>query len=182
MIEKSMRSVVTIYHPANRILASGFYIGNGIIVTAGHVAEIENLEKVIFEDGDEYGILKQIAHPDYDCGLLIINDPNKPELKFDLAEVQRGEEIFVLGNPGGLTFISTKGMVGGRVRRALFGDVILVVSNTISASGSSGSTVIDKDGDVRGVHVGWAGTKNFTVYVPSNKILEALRQAELEIE
>ena len=200
MIEQSMQSVVAVYRPDYDIPASGFYIGNGIIITAGHIAETENLEKVVFEDGDEYKIIKQIVHPDYDCGFLLISEandlphtfphPNEPSLEFDLAEVQRGEEIFILGNPSGFLFLSTKGIIVGRRDNinGLFGDTLLIVSDAAGQGGNSGSVLVDKDGEIRGVWIGGYTSRcgafltGCGLSIPVNDILEALEQAGLEIE
>ena len=195
MIERSMQSVVAVYRSDYDLPASGFYIGDGIIVTAGHVAEVGSLEKVVFEDGDEYPILEQIVHPDYDCGFLLIKYPcdpcdiNEPILKFDLAEVQRGEEIFILGNPSGFTFLSTNGIVAGRDDfDGFFGDTLLIIIDAAGQGGNSGSVLIDKDGEIRGLWIGGSISRcgafltGCGASVPVNDILEALKQAGLEIE
>ncbi len=198
VIAKSMQSVVAVYHPSYEGLpASGFYIGNGIIVTAGHVAKEEGIEKVIFEDGDEYNVLRQIVHPDYDCGFLLISEakslsnifplPDEPALEFDFVDVRRGEEVFILGNPAGFLFLSTKGIVVGRDDYdGFFGDLQLIVSDASGYGGNSGSVLLDKDGEIRGVWVGGEVSRcgSFLVgegaSIPVEYILNALNAAGLE--
>lgn len=183
MIAKSMQSVVTIHTSFYEgHIASGFYIGNGIIVTAGHVAEME-IEKVIFEDGAEYKAIRQIKHSDYDCGFILIEDCNRPTLTFDTADIRRGEEIFILGHPGGETFISTRGIIAGRTNRKLFGETSLIVIDGTAWAGSSGSVVLGIKGKVQGVHVGWIiNNGNYGVSICAKEILKALNAAGLKIE
>ena len=163
--------------------ASGFYVGNGIIITAGHVSETLGIEKVVFENGDEYNVIRQITHSDYDCGFLLINDPNKLALVFDFAEVQRGEEIFILGNPKDLIFVSTKGVVSGVTDSdGCFGDTLLIVTDASSYNGNSGSPLLDINGEIRGVHVGWVvAPEIFGVNVCVKDILKALDAAGLQL-
>lgn len=182
MISKSMQSVVAVYHPDYNTLASGFYIGNGVIVTAGHVAK-EELKNVVFENGSEYDIIRKIKHPDYDCGFLIIEDCNAPALSFDTAEIQRGEIVFILGNPKGLTFNVSAGIISSisRFCNGYFGETILIGYDAVAVSGNSGSPVIDKDGEIRGVNVGDKGFHGSAVAITTKDILKALNEAGLEI-
>jgi S1-C subfamily serine protease len=181
MIAKSMQSIVAVHHPTIGIPASGFYIGNGVFVTAGHVAGMEGIEKVVTEDGVEYPVIEQLRHPDYDCGFLIVKDANCPILKFDVNVVRRGEEIFILGNPADLTFISTKGIVTGRTDcGGYFGDISLIVVDAVANNGNSGSALLDIDGEVRGVHVGGRGDCGYDVSVCVSDIFKALEVVGLQ--
>lgn len=188
MIAKSMKSVVAVYHSFYDIPASGFYIGNGIIVTAGHVAK-EDIKKVVFENGVECPVLKRINYSDYDCGFLIIEDVNQPALKFDFKKSKRGEVVFTLGNPRNVTFVSTKGIITGRTdSNGFFGDIELLLADAVSHPGNSGSVLLDEDGEIRGIHVGGRMTRcgaalhGYEVSIPVEYILYALDQAGLEIE
>lgn len=182
MIERSMQSVVTVYCPYIDIPASGFYIGNGIIVTAGHVSSVEGVEKVTFEDGTEYPVLNQITHPDYDCGFLQIANIDKPVLVFDSIDSQRGETVFVLGNPGGLVFNVSKGIVSSdnRYCNGYFGETTLIGYDAATTRGSSGSLVIDEDGEVRGINVGNYGFHGSAVAITTHDILKALDAVGLQ--
>lgn len=181
IIAEAMKSVVMVVHPDIPFPASGFYIGNGIIVTAGHVAEMDGLEKVIFEDGSEFEVLKQIVNPNCDCGLLIIENVNRPALKFDDEQIERGNIVYILGNPYGYTFVVSKGIMSGNDDcDGYFGDTILLVYDIESAGGSSGSPVIDDEGEIVAVHVGSNGT-GYNVGVYKDDILNTLEQMNLEL-
>lgn len=191
MLDATMQSVVAIYHPNMGIPASGFYIGNGIIVTAGHVAKKDGLERVVFEDGDTYNILRQIVHPDFDCGFLLISKansvpntfpyPDEPVLKFDSTEIRRGETVFILGNPNDLVFNVSKGVVSStnRLCDGYFGEAVLMGYDAVAVGGSSGAVVIDKDGEIRGVHVGDKRFHGSAVAITASDILEAMKVAGL---
>jgi len=188
IIETVMQSVVAVYHPSINIPASGFYIGDGVIVTAGHVAKMDGIKKVVFEDGTKYPVLRQIVHPDYDCGFLIIENIDRPILKFDLKEVQRGENIFTLGHPVGLTFIVTKGIVTGRSdAEGFFGNTLLITTDAVTQPGNSGSVLIDEDGEIRGVHVGGkigncgSPLHGYEVDICVSDILKAMETAKLKL-
>lgn len=182
MIAQAMQSVVRVIHPDyGEYAMSGFYIGNGVIVTVGHVSEMEGLEKVIFEDGSEYPVLKQIVHPDYDCGFLLIDDPNKPALEFDLAGVQRGDVVYTLGNPEKRSFVAAKGIVCGRTVVSCFGEIQLIIEDIARYSGTSGAVLLDVDGEIRGVHVGSVISNDYGVSICVEDILNALEHAGLEI-
>lgn len=182
MIAQAMQSIVRVIHPDyGEYATSGFYIGNGVIVTAGHVSKVEGLEKVIFEDGSEYPVLEQIVHPDYDCGFLLIDDPNKPVLKFDLAKVQRGEVVYTLGNPEKRSFVVAKGIVCGRTVVSYFGEIQLIIEDVARYGGTSGAVLLGVDGEIRGVHVGSVISNDYGVSICVEDILNALEHAGLEI-
>jgi len=184
MIELSMQSVVQVTHPNwPGSPASGFYIGNDIVVTAGHVSDTEP-NGVIFEDGTEYEVLKSITHPDYDCGFLLLHSVKKPALEFDSVKSKRGEKLFILGNPFRLIFCATKGIVSSVKADCdeFFGKVILIQTDAVSFPGNSGSCVLDDDGEIRGVLVGGRGrSSGISFVVPTEAILKALKEAKLEI-
>lgn len=184
MIADVMKSVVKVIHPDfPNLPATGFYIGNGIVVTAGHVASTGAIEKVVFEDGSEYEIIKRIVCPDYDCGFLIISIENtKLVLKFDDEVIQRGDELFILGNPRGCIFVVSKGIMSGYTDcDGFFGNIKLLAYDLETADGSSGSPVVDKEGEVVAVNVGGNGT-GYNVGVCKDDILRALEQAGLSVE
>jgi S1-C subfamily serine protease len=184
MIELKMQSVVKVLidgYP--NYPASGFYIGNGIVVTAGHVVDVDP-NTVEFENGAEYRILKTIRHPDYDCGFLLIDDVDHPALDFDLDGQVRGETVFILGNPSTLTFCVSRGIISSikQTCNNFFGKVVLIQTDAFAAAGNSGSCVLDADGEVVGILVGGrGGSGNICFVVPTSAVLKALEIAELEI-
>ena len=179
IVSQSTESVVAVYcleYP--NFPASGFYIGDGIIITAGHVAKTEGLTKVVFKDGSEHDILDQIVCPDYDCGILIIKNIQQPALKFDDDTLQIGQPLFIIGNPAECTFLVTKGILSGFTEcGGYFGDTMLLAYDVTATNGSSGSPVMDNEGEVVAVHVG--SKANICVGIGKDDILNFLQSAKL---
>jgi len=197
IIEQSMKSVVMVFSEDTDEypVASGFYIGGRIIVTAGHVAEESNkISYVEFEDGTVCKVVDTIRNPDYDCGFLIIEPIDKPALKFDTEPVVRGEVLLTMGNPHagrgvwGFTvrFNVSKGIVSGFVYSDLSPNIELFVCDGVAHPGNSGSPLIDEEGEVKGLHV--AGGRSFcgsalhgfSMNIKVADILRALEAAGLE--
>lgn len=191
VIHQAMQSVVkvvSLQYP--EYPASGFYIGDGIIVTAGHVSEVDHITSVEFEDGTMCDVLERITHPDFDCGFLLITPVDKPGLRFDLDPLKRGLVVFVLGNytvgECHFEFLATKGIVTGFYKLDyVFGDILMFVSDYVAHGGNSGSVVIDIDGEIRGMHVGRVPDRRglkvhgTEIGVQATNILIALDVAEL---
>jgi S1-C subfamily serine protease len=174
VINEAMQSVVAVWSEHTAYPASGFYIGEGVIVTAGHVAEVEGVNEVVFEDGTRCKVLERIAHGEYDCGFLIIESVNKPALKFDDEVLLRGDTVYLLGNPLDMKFFVSKGIVSGRNEcYKFFGEVQLIGHDANMASGSSGGLLIDTEGEIVGVQVGTSGS-TFGFAVSKEDILTAL--------
>lgn len=195
MIEKSMLQVVQVLHsdhPDNP--ASGSHIGNGVILTAKHVSDYVQVDKVRFEDGSEYKIIYKYNDPNMDIGLCLIDlgeqAATRPKLSLDLDPVMRGLEVFVLGNPYSHLYNSSKGIVSNATKppRDSHGDTPLFQTDAFATPGSSGSAVVDIDGEIRGVLVGGYHDRSGTavigtgVCIPVDKILEVLERSGLELE
>lgn len=195
MLEKTMLQVVQIIHsgyPGRP--ASGSHIGNGVILTAKHVSIYDEVHKVIFEDGSEYSIIYKFNDPEIDIGFCFIDLGEeaaiRSKLSFDPAPVQRGLEVFVLGNPYSHIYNSSKGIItnANREPRARHGDTPLFQTDAFAIPGSSGSAVLDEDGEIRGVLVGGYHDSSGSaivgtgVCIPVDEILEALERSGLEVE
>lgn len=190
IVERTMQSVVKVIAIGYEDMpATGFYIGDGIIVTAGHVSIFDKIEKVIFENDDEYSILDRIVHEDFDCGFLLIENIKRPTLIFNTEALKRGETIFISGHPKDAIFTVSKGIVSGRIEgpvNGTFGDIFLGITDAVAYRGSSGSPIVDAQGKVRGVYVGtyritqmYEFPTGCAVFIPSSNILKALKHNKL---
>lgn len=161
IINRSMQSVVALYMDGyDGCVGTGFYIGDGKIVTAGHLTEID-IAYVKFEDGTTCEVLNQYVHEDYDCGFIFVEPVDKPALRFDADGVVRGEITYMVGNPTGNTFIATTGIVSGWVEvEGWFGDIVMILTDAAAHRGNSGSPLIDEDGEVIGLYVGTSRLTN----------------------
>lgn len=171
---------------------TGCYIGNGLIVTAGHIVENTNSLKITFKD--ENTIISNVYYkePNIDIGFIYIGDCNIPVLEFSKDEQIIGEDVYVCGNPLGKKFIFSvsKGIVSAIERNAegFFGNKLMLQIDAASFPGNSGSPAINTDGEIIGIVVGGIyGAESLTLCIPCdvceqsmNIYLEVLKLAELK--
>jgi S1-C subfamily serine protease len=158
IVDRSMQSVVTLHIAGyDRHVGTGFYVGDGKIVTAGHMVEDGKLIRAEFEDGTVCEIIGEFDCSDYDVAVLFIEPVDKPALKFDDDGVVRGEDVFICGNPRNQTFMVFEGIVAGTTIAYPkdFGNIELIVTTCVGTNGNSGSPLLDAEGEVVGV---WNGT------------------------
>lgn len=142
-------------------VGSGFYIGNGKIVTAAHVARHlhDGDKKAVDEDGHEYEVVVLWEDEEYDIAVLQVKGAEPPrehiaELSCRMPIV--GEKITIEGNPLDFHFVRTDGTVASIVHLGgtfpmwhewFFGDITAL-------PGNSGGPVYEQHGRVIGVLVG----------------------------
>lgn len=170
--------------------ASGVYIGDGIILTAGHVVEDAVSFTVTFEDGCVYDSNEFYQEEVSDVGFILIGDGlcHTP-VDFDNRVIVRGEQVWVLGSPYGTEFLFTvsKGIISNTTATCdgFFGEKPIFVTDSASYSGNSGGPVVDSDGEIIGILVGGYGrSDNLSICVRVDVIVLSLNKymAQLELE
>jgi S1-C subfamily serine protease len=137
---------------------SGFVISSdGYIVTNHHVIEDATKITVLFSDGRELQADLKGADASTDIAVLKIYDTNLKALSFaNSDELQAGQIAVAIGNPLGLQYSVTAGVVSalGRTLRAKNGRLIDDVIQTDAAlnPGNSGGPLVDSAGNVIGVN------------------------------
>jgi S1-C subfamily serine protease len=134
-------------------LGTGFFVSSdGKLVTNAHVIEGADNATAKLENGATYsirGVLK--AALDKDLVLLQADAKDVPSLtvsrKASLPEV--GSRIAVIGSPLGLEGTVSEGIISGH-RDAKKDDELLQMTAAVSP-GSSGSPVVDENGEVVGI-------------------------------
>lgn len=161
-------------------LGSGFVVReDGVVATNYHVVKDASRAKVVFEDGRSYdvsGIL--VSRPDHDMVLLKVEcDGKLPVLPLCERLPEQGEDVFTFGNPEGLRFVVTKGVVSaiadtldimhgvGELAVALDGmysrDAVWIQTDAPISHGNSGGPLIDMQGRVVGLNTwGWRKGQN----------------------
>jgi S1-C subfamily serine protease len=170
---------------------SGFHIGNGLIVTAAHVAPIEMTSSpyeifVTFDGKSMMPAVVAVSEHSVDAAILFCQNAIKiPSVQLTNSEnVKVGDIISVIGSPEGWHDTATVGRVSN-VNQQLgqfaptdaWNDIIFIDADILP--GASGGMVIGTDGKVIGSVIGVVGQQadigiGERAVCPSNKIINLL--------
>ena len=111
-ISKLMNSVAAIQNNGNKTIGTGFFVKENIVITNKHVVDNNSFIKIKLKNGKT--CLGKVVNLDNDIDLALIEVDGKgqPVLFYD-KEVEVGEEVIAIGNPLGLEYSLTKGIVSG---------------------------------------------------------------------
>src|SRR3989344_206062 len=151
IIEDSLKGVVTI--KTNVAQGTGFIISSdGYIVTNAHM--LSGASEVQITTFDENKISAELIgdNPNLDVALLKIEgEYNFLELG-NSDETQVGERVIAIGNPLGLQFSVTEGIVSGIHRPGINELEAYVQTDAALNPGNSGGPLINKNGKVIGIN------------------------------
>lgn len=180
IIEDAVEAVVSIQ--TNAAQGSGFIItSDGYVVTNAHVLEDATYAKAITADQDEYYMSLVGYSSSLDLALLKIEDNNWEYLEFaDSDDAKVGEKVIAIGNPYGLSFSVTEGIISavGRVISGYGGEYIQ--TDTAINAGNSGGPLINTDGEVVGVNNLKIDADNIGFALESNYVSEEVNNIALE--
>ena len=167
---------------------SGFYIGNNIVVTAGHVVPNDQTltEIMCTFDGKKYIAASFIvSDPSIDSGAVRLEfEPNVPPLRFGNSDaLEVGDIIAVISAPEGFHDTATVGRVSNihqsiaDLNMPAWNDIIFIDADILE--GSSGGMVIGVDNLIYGTIMGETGQHadigvGESSVCPSNKIQNML--------
>ena len=194
IIQSSLPASCTIYVKSRKQgwAGSGFHIGNGVVITAAHVAPPEIAHgseiNITFDKKVFYSCSVYISDPNIDSAALKIqgdwsNIPSVTLANSDLVEV--GEIVAVIGSPEMFHDTSTVGRVsnthqslGNSAPSPSWNDVIFVDADILM--GVSGGMCVGTDGLVIGSVIGVTGQLadygvGENVICPSSKIINMLK-------
>ena len=131
---------------------------DGYIVTNAHVIDGAETVKVVLYNEEEYEAKIIGSDSQTDIAVLKIEAENLVEAQFgDSTQVEIGENVYALGNPGGLSLQSsfTDGMISGLNRvintsDSVYSMTVLQTSAAINP-GNSGGALINEYGQVIGI-------------------------------
>ena len=151
---------------------SGFFVDNDRIVTNRHVLEGAFRADVHTSTGAVFTVKGVLAvDAEGDLALLKVEVPPnqiKP-LLLDKTSPQEGESVVVIGNPLGLEGSVTNGIVSAVRDIPTFGRIIQITAPI--SSGSSGSPVVNMQGQVIGVAtLQITGGQSVNFAIPSERI------------
>src|SRR5688500_4263181 len=151
---------------------SGFFIDFDRIVTNRHVIEGAHRAEVHSSNGTVIPVKGVLAvDAEGDIALLKIDAPTTPikPLPLDKTSPQEGESVVVIGNPLGLEGSVTNGIVSAVRDIPTFGRIIQITAPI--SSGSSGSPVVNMQGQVIGVAtLQITGGQSVNFAIPSERI------------
>ena len=156
IIEDAVKSVVTISTNAGQ--GTGFIISDeGYIVTNAHVLadEFGRLASIIQARTYEQKIINAefIGYDgNFDVALLKISGDYDSLRLGNSNNNQIGEKVIAIGNPLGLQFSVTEGIISGIHRRGINGIEAYVQTDAALNPGNSGGPLINKQGKVIGIN------------------------------
>lgn len=151
VIDEVLPSVVSV--KTNIGVGSGFIIDSGgYIVTNYHVINGASAASVITSEGGAYAVSLVGTDINADIALLKIDASGLKKLSFGNSDnVKVGEKVIAVGNPGGLDFSVTQGIVSAVNREDSRGNLYIQIDVPINP-GNSGGPLINTEGQVIGVN------------------------------
>ncbi len=151
IIEETVKSVVTIRTDISQ--GTGFIITeDGYVVTNAHVMKGARAAGVITYKGDLYSVKLIGSNEIMDIILLKIDGEFEPLEFGDSDKVQVGERVIAIGNPLGLQFSVTEGIVSAVHREGVNGLEAYIQTDAALNPGNSGGPLINKQGKVIGIN------------------------------
>jgi S1-C subfamily serine protease len=156
---------------------SGFFVGDGLIVTNDHVMRDAESASVTTYDEKRFDEVTVLAGSrDHDLALIAVKGARAPALPLlpTDGEVRVGSGAIAIGSPLGLDFSLTDGIVSAK--RKLEGTDFLQMQTPIGP-GSSGGPLLNRRGELIGVNTaGMTAGMNLAVHVRHvHALLEAPR-------
>lgn len=174
VIQDSLQSVVSVL--TDRGQGSGAIIDEeGYVITNFHVIQYAKVIKVLDYDKVIYNVEISGFDRDFDIAVLrIVSNETFEDLDFgDSDDLRVGQTVVALGNPFGLDFTATQGIISAR-RKASDGNEYIQIDVPINP-GNSGGPVIDAVGDIIGIaNFKISGGEGVGFAIPSNKAEEVV--------
>lgn len=183
---------IFVFHGKNRWSGSGFHLGEGLIVTAGHVVppDINISEiKISFDSKNYFNAELIVSEPGFDVGLLRCEQiKNIPALKLGNSDsLEIGDMVAVVSAPEGFHDTVTYGRISNvhqsveNVESSAWKDILFIDADILE--GSSGGMVLGTDGLVYGIVIGVTGHHaelgiGHNSVSPSNKIKSLLQSIQ----
>ena len=161
---------------------SGFFIDKDRVVTNRHVIDGAYRADVHLMSGNSYPVKSVLGvDAEGDVALLKVDAPANQvrPLLLERTSPQEGESVVVIGNPLGLEGSVTNGIVSAVRDIPGFGRIIQITAPI--SPGSSGSPVVNMDGEVIGVAtLQITGGQSVNFAIPSERIAQLDRTAQAD--
>lgn len=182
IIEKAVKSVVTIRTDFSQ--GTGFIVDEeGYVVTNAHIMEGARAAGIITYDGNLHQVRLIGKNELMDIILLKIETEGTYE-PLELADsnyAQVGEKVIAIGNPLGLQFSVTEGIVSAIHREGINKIKAYIQTDAALNPGNSGGPLINKQGKVVGINnfkIG--GVEGLGFALESNYVKDAVNEISIE--
>ena len=179
IIENAVESVVTI--KTNVAQGTGFIITNdGYVVTNAHVLEGARYATATLSNLDTKSMTLIGYDSNIDLALLKISGSYSPLELGDSDNVHVGEKVVAIGNPLGLSFSVTEGIVSAVHRVISNSPGAYIQTDAALNPGNSGGPLINTDGKIIGINNFKLSGDNLGFALESNYIKEYINQIAQE--
>jgi len=174
IVQDVLQSVVSIVTDQGQ--GSGAFIRtSGYIVTNEHVIRDAKSAGILTYDGEWHKVKLIGSNQNYDIAVLKIEE-EYPHLQLaDSDNIKVGEKVIALGNPSGLDFTVTEGIVSA-VNREINNKIYIQTDVPISP-GNSGGPLVNKEGKIIGINnfkISGQGFEGLGFAIPSNIVNDAV--------
>tara|TARA_Y100000034_G_C6902645_1_gene417855 strand:+ start:2298 stop:3095 length:798 start_codon:yes stop_codon:yes gene_type:complete len=179
IIEDAVQAVVSI--KTDKAQGTGFIItDDGYLVTNYHVIEGARYAEAITSNQEKKSLTLIGYSSNLDIALLEISG-SYDALEFDDSDnVDIGEKVIAIGNPLGLSFSVTEGIVSAVHRTLKDSPGQYIQTDAALNSGNSGGPLINTDGEVIGINNFKIKGDNIGFALESNFIIEKINEIALE--
>jgi len=152
IVEDVLQSVVSI--GTDKGMGSGAIIDEeGFIVTNFHVVQGANMIKVLTYNSEIYDAQLIGYEPNIDIAVLKTEAGNLQRLRFDDSDNTKvGEKVIALGNPAGLSFTVTEGIISAVNRVGPNNLQIYLQTDVPINPGNSGGPLVNTHGKITGIN------------------------------
>lgn len=180
VIEDVIRGVVSV--GTDTSAGTGFVIdARGYLVTNYHVIQGARFIKIQTYDGVQRDAVLVASDVGADLALLKAEGLFQPLLFSAPGDVQIGEKVIAIGNPLGLSFSVTEGIVSAIEREGPNGLKAYVQTDVTLNPGNSGGPLIDIEGNVIGVNNFKIGDAEGLGFALESKFVEEFVKRNLPI-
>lgn len=180
IIEDVVKSVVTIKTDTGQ--GTGFIItSNGYIISNYHVVEGATTIEALTSEQKTIPIKLIGYNPPMDIALLYSSGDYSALSLEDSENIQIGEKVIAIGNPLGLQFSVSEGIVSGVNREGPSGLNVYIQTDAALNPGNSGGPLINKRGKVIGINNFKLGSgESLGFALESNAIKETVNAISLK--
>lgn len=134
----------------NKATGTGFFIADNLILTNAHV--IENSARVAAINSDKEIFLDIVViYQNHISDIAILSTKKKSKYHLNISKdfkYEIGDEVYLIGNPKGLSFSFTNGLIS-QIKGKDYKEILQI--SAAADLGSSGSPILNSEGDVVGI-------------------------------